>query len=376
VKRSRLPWPAPFSFFLALALFGCSEPAAPPKPSPTPAFVIEEPPTEEEEAILELQRLAKPTIDLLVWSRDPRSTESDALLVLPPLAPDQEVVVRPGPGCELISVNDTRVAAETTRFASPPMRAGLNWLRVRTTLPRKVLGSVDVPPDVPRARMPRGDATEDEQLFYERLRSVLYPARNAGGSDEAAARAGLAALPDTPGGVGKEFGTAWVELAVALFREGHGTAMMAFGSGGGGATIWENPEVLAASRAFMDRLQRLIERHPRRWYLWLGVAWQLRWGEAWDGARTAFVHAASLDPRCGWTWFEIARWERKLEMDGVEKRDPRTRVALARASLKHFKIAKRLLAGRTTEGLPAVREHIDGAIQVLEKLVKKAEAAR
>lgn len=349
-----------------------------PPARPTYVEVSEAPParalprTEEEAALVELMKLGKPTIDLLVWSRDPQSTESDAVLVLPPLSPGREVVVRPGPGCELASVNGTAVDPATTRLAAPPLRTGLNWLRVRTTLPRKVLGSVDVPADPPVGSVAKGDATEDEVDFYERLRNVLYPAHAAGGANEAAARAGLAALPDASGGLAKEFGGAWIELAVALFRQGHGTPMAALGTGAG-ASVWEDPAVLAASRQFMDRLQTLLEKHPRKWYLWLGLAWQLRWGEAWDQARAGFVHAAALDPGSGWTWFEIARWERKLESEGGHRRDPRTRVALARAALKHYRLARKHLTGHTVEGVDAVLLHIDEAIKLMEKLVRKAD---
>ena len=325
------------------------------------------PPDIAEEAAAQdaLRKLARPTVDLLAWSNDPELREDDCALVVPPPRAGDVVRLRPGVGCTVVAVNGQRVDPTAARepFAFPPFRAGLNWVRVQTTLGRQVLGFAEVPPDR-RCGELQSDALPEEEAAYAQLRFALYPPLSYPGADRPGAMKLLASLPVGQDGMIRRFGRAWIELACGLHDLGHGTEMSMI-SAMQGETIWSRPETRRLSRDYLDEIQALLTAHPRRDRLWLGLAWQLRWGDAWDGARTAFAQALALDPRAGWSWFELARWER--EMVALDHRkDPRTKEMLEDQSLQHFRIAVRRVTGKDAPGLQSVLASAAAHIKDLE----------
>ena len=340
-------------------------PGGPPPPTGPPA-----PPPELQQEVRALEgwkRLARPTVDLVAWSRDPEAREDDCALMLPLPRSGDAVTLRPGAACEVLAVNGTPIsgALATQPLAFPPFRAGLNWVRVRSTLPRAVLGSAEVPED--RAwHEQRGDTPDAERVSYAGLRHVLYPPGEMSGQDRAGALAVLDQLPPGEGGIVLAYGQAWVDLACGLADLGHGSPVAGM-LAAEGTPLWHLPKTRAVSRTFLDRIQAQLERHPHRDYLWLGLAWQLRWGEAWDAARAGFAQALALEPRAGWTWFEMGRWESELALTPLQK-DPRTRPAIERDELEHFRLARVHLTGHDQEpGLLQILRLLDANIARLGK---------
>lgn len=312
-----------------------------------------------------LRKLARPTVDLLAWSNDPDVREDDCALVVPPPRPGDVVRVRPGAGCRVISVNGQRVEPDAANapFAFPPFRPGLNWIRVETTLGRSVLGFAEVPADRKCGEL--ADASTPEEIqAYEQLRHVLYPPATSPGADRVGAMKVLHDLPEGQDRAIRRFGRAWIDLCCGLHELGHGTEMSALAAMQG-QPIWSRPETRSLSRAYLDEVQALIKLHPNRERLWLGLGWQLRWGQAWDAARASFSHALALNPKSGWSWFEVARWER--EMVALEnRRDPRTKDMLEDQSLQHFRLALRHIAGGSGPGLQSVIDIANANIRDLE----------
>jgi hypothetical protein len=82
-------------------------------------------------------------------------------------------------------------------------------------------------------------------------------------------------------------------------------------------------------------------------------------------SRACFTHALALNPKSGWSWFEVARWER--EMVTLEnRRDPRTKDTLEDQSLSHFRLALRHIAGGSGPGLQSVIDIAHANIRDLE----------
>lgn len=341
----------------------------PPPPAVEPVHAPAEP-TGEVKAFEGLRRLARPTVDLVAWSRDGDARDDDCVLMLPPPRDGDRVTLRPGAGCDVIAINGRPVGADVVAapVAFPPFRPGLNWVRVRTSLPRAVRGSAEVPADRESGEI-QGDTPDEEWRAYEKLRYVLYPPVGEAGKEHLAALRVLETLPPGPDGLVRTFGRAWIEAAHGLHELGHGTEMVAVDAVGG-SKLWDRPEVRRVAREYLDAIESLLIAHPRREYLWLGLAWQMRWGECWDAARAGFTHAAGLAPRAGWVWYETARWEADL-VSFPSPRDPRTRSAVERDQLEHFRLSRRYLENHDEMGLKEVRTYVDNAIRVLGRRAQK-----
>ena len=324
---------------------------------------------DEAKALEVLRRLARPTVDLVAWSNDPEAREDDCVLMLPIPRPDDHVQLRPGTACELVSVNGKPIVGTAARdpIAFPPFRAGVNWVRVRTTLPRTVLGFAEVPEDRALGELPC-DSTAAERDAYEMLRNVLYPPGATPGENRPEAVKTLLALPPGEAGLIRAYGQAWIDLACGLRDLGHGTEMTAFAAMEG-SKMFLRQDVRAASRRYLDAVGNLLVAHPQRDAFWAGLGWQLRWGDAWDASRTAFAQALALEPRNGWTWFELARWEHEM-LSFQHPKDPRTREAVGDQCLVHFRLALKHLQSRELLGVAQIVSHIRSNIVALERRKK------
>jgi hypothetical protein len=282
---------------------------------------------------------------------------------------DEEVVIREGAGQTVLTVNGGRWPG----LGSSPARPGLNWVRVRHPAGSPVAVTV------PRARKRlSGRAPLDEQAWrevegYERLRDVLYTHWTPDAT-ERARRMVVESMPD-PDHPLRRVGDSWIDLAPAM-RALYGSAEGVLTSVLQGQVPVKQPEVLRLRKAYLEGVQSVLARWPDRWYLWLGLAWQLRWADQPDAAMAAFIRALELWPEGPWPWLELARWEFLLWQEGNEALLRHRPEELMSDSLLHFEIAEGFMKKRKNLGIDATLKDIRDRIRMLRTRKRSRSSPR
>ncbi|MBI4861182.1 MAG: hypothetical protein HY815_13130, partial [Candidatus Riflebacteria bacterium] len=339
-------------------------PADPTRRSPVPTVHVSVPAERPELDELEDLFAREPDLHRLrPWSEAAGALECPVVLREPP--GDEPVRFTVPTNQEVVSVNGVSWPTQT---ALSPFRVGLNWVRVNVTAG----GSVGVTVPNGRGRLSMRPAVDGEAIreldAYERLRALLYPR-----PDPSGARAMIETLMPEPDHPFRRLAFTWCELAPSMSRS-FGISEALSSSAAVESSPYLQPELLRLRRRYLDGLQPLIPRHGDRWYLWLGIAWQLRWGDQTDAAMSALLRALDLWPRCPWSWYELARWEFLTWQEWQMRRTlfpQRSRRHFGRAALVHFELAERFMKERRNDGIDVVVRDIQDKLGLLRKRADK-----
>jgi hypothetical protein len=127
--------------------------------------------------------------------------------------------------------------------------------------------------------------------------------------------------------------------------------------------VWNLDEPVRERRLYLDRLQVALTSAPDRWYLWIGLAWGLRWSGNAEVVHAAFLRGIEVYPQCPWGWCELAAWEQYNCEEGSEANLRKSRAELRADALRHAGIARGLLKARAGLAVQEAVTWLDGILR-------------